>query len=30
LTVAAEPTVQANAGPLRVVLSVRSYFRNAA
>jgi type IV pilus assembly protein PilO len=30
LAVAAEPTVQANAGPLRVVLSVRSYFRNAA
>ena len=30
LTVAAEPTVQAGAGMLRVALSVRSYFRNTA
>ena len=30
LTVAAEPTAQATAGPLRVVLSLRSYFKNVA
>ena len=30
LTVAAEPTAQAGAGPLRVALSLRSYFKNAA
>ncbi len=30
LTVAAEPTAQAAAGSLRVVLSLRSYFKNAA
>ena len=30
LTLASEPTTQAVAGPLRVVLSLRSYFKNAA
>jgi type IV pilus assembly protein PilO len=30
LTLASEPTAQAVAGPLRVVLSLRSYFKNAA
>jgi type IV pilus assembly protein PilO len=30
LTVAAEPTAQAGAGALRVALSLRSYFKNAA
>ena len=30
LTLASEPTAQTVAGPLRVVLSLRSYFKNAA